>query len=97
MRQIKSEARRQLFLQVMDGDARLGAILFAWNDFARCDEILKWLIVNRITGKNLHAWLQQTFANSILKPVEFIVAKIDREPNYKPFIVGRDFLPGGRA
>lgn len=96
-KQIPNERRRQMMLKVMDGDMRIPPILFSWKDFARIDDVLEWCIRNRMTGKNLYTWLYGTFRNSILNPLHFIVAKIDKDPEYKPFIVGRDFLPGGRA
>lgn len=93
-RQIPSQYRRQLLLSVTDGDLRLTPILFQWNSFARVELVLRWCIANRLTGKNLFEWLQLNFQNSIMGPIQFILMKIDRDPEYKPIRVGRDYLPG---
>jgi len=96
-RQIPTEYRRRLFLEVADGEQRLFPILHQWNSFARVDEVLRWCLANKLTGKNLYEWLRVTFKQSILNPLHFILAKVDRDPEYRPFVVGRDFLPGGHS
>lgn len=85
--------RRKLMFRVMDEQVGALPLLHHFNDYHRCDEILTWLIRNKLTGKNFMAWVQEHFArNSLLEPARFILQKIDNEKEKRPILLGRDMV-----
>jgi hypothetical protein len=83
--------RREKLLRVMDGKLELTVYLWHWNQHRRCDQILDWLIQNRLTGGRLSSWISGQFRGSILEPLRHILQRIDRDPEPKPVIVGTDY------
>lgn len=55
------------------------------------DRILKWLIQNRITGNNLHEYVRDTFKNSVMSMVKFIVKYSNKNRELAPVIIGKDW------
>ena len=87
-----SPERRLKMLKVIDGHPGLPTVMFHWHKFRRCDEILDWLLLNRMTGNTLFAWLRGEFEMGTLSMARFILMKIDKEKEERPILVGRDYL-----
>lgn len=81
-----------MFLQLMDGEAGLGVVFAHWNQLARCDEILSWLLKNSIKGRNLSQMIQEQFkGNPFLGSAKWILKKIDLDVTTRPILAGRDY------
>lgn len=85
-----SHPRREKTLRVLDGNQNLFPVMFNWHHLTRCDELLDWCLVNRITGNSLSDFIKLN--GGILKTAGFILMKIDREKQTRPIIVGKDYL-----
>ena len=72
-----SMARRHLFLRVMDGFPDLGPVFFKWNQHERCEEVLKWLIQHRMTGKRLADYFLHQFGPRPESGFNWVISKID--------------------
>lgn len=72
--------RRELMLKVVNGcsDQRVLTALYWWDQHHRCDDVLRWLIKNRLTGYNLVTWLDEHYSRSILEPLKWILMRVDR-------------------
>lgn len=88
-----TEQKRQLMLEVMDGFPPNATLLYHLNSFTRCEQILLWLIKNRVTGKNLFEFHKVQFQGSILNMAKEILRRIDHNQELKPILVGKDFIP----
>lgn len=88
-----SQRQRELVLRAADGHLDTLPILYNFLNYKRCDEIMSWLLQNRITGHNLIALVNREFGNQILSVVKYILMKIDRDRVMKPLFLGRDYLP----
>ncbi len=75
----------------MDGKQETLPYLFFIDSCVRADEILKWLIANRLTGKNFLSWTHYLFGNSQLEMVQFILSKLDKTDK-QPIFYGKDFI-----
>lgn len=67
-----NQTTKELFLRVADGNEAnkiLMLYLLEIRNRKYCDQILKWLIENRLTGHNLISWINQ---HSLQKPTHFI-------------------------
>jgi hypothetical protein len=69
-----TEERKQLMLEVMDGHPKLPEHLVHINRFERCDEILRWLIKNEITGARFVEWVRFEHRGSVLQACNTILA-----------------------
>lgn len=67
-----SPERRELMHQVMDGDHTIAPILHGLTRYTSCDNILKWLVLANITGRNFVDWLNIVHNKSIMQMVKFI-------------------------
>jgi hypothetical protein len=86
--------RRRLIFRVADGYDPCLPILHFLDSMHRCDEILGWLIGNRLTGKNLCEFLQIQFGNSMLNMTKFIFMKLDKVTEKQAILLGRDVKLG---
>jgi hypothetical protein len=86
--------QKEMVLRVADGNFDTLPILYNFLNYRRCDEILAWLSVNKITGNNLITLVNREFGNQILSVVKFILMKIDKDRVMKPLFLGKDYLPG---
>jgi hypothetical protein len=58
----------------------------------RCDEVLRFFIVQRLTGKAFHTFWEKEQGGSILEAAKFAIKKINKDLAKAPIIAGRDFL-----
>lgn len=92
MGQIMSGKRRELMHCVMDGDFRIITFLHHVDGYRRCDEVLTWLVRNKITGKVFIEWSQFHFGHSLMEPIRYIRDQIDKEREAQPILFGRDVM-----
>lgn len=85
-----SPVTRDLMLCVWDHDDRTLTNLHMIGNLFRRDEVLAWLVNNRLTGKRFMAMLEGDFHGSLLQTIAFILMKINKDLEEKPIIVGRD-------
>lgn len=83
-------ARRDKILRVLDGDQRLLPLAFLINKAKRSDEMLDWLLLNRITGVNLVSWFHIENEGSFLYACQDIIRRLEREIEHRPLIMGDD-------
>lgn len=77
---------------VMDGQQEILPYLHHFDCFRRCNEILTWLIQNRLTGKEFLSWVRGHFGQSMLEVSRMILMRIDREKETMPVLWGRDIV-----
>lgn len=63
---------------------------FIYVNYVQRDEILLWLLKNNIKGKKLIDWIKFKFDNSPLSAINFILARINHDKDYRTKL-GRDF------
>lgn len=85
-----SPKRKDLILMVWDGDDRTLRHLWMVNNLYRADEVLAYLIQNRLTGKRLVAFIEEDHKGSLLKAMCEVLRRINRDLEAKPLIVGKD-------
>lgn len=86
--------RRALMFRVMDGRPDVLPYLHFLDRFVRCDDILSWLIENRLTGKQFLSWSKELFGVSMLKMAAFVLSRLEKQTGKtkRPVIVGKDVL-----
>lgn len=70
--------RRELMFKVINDDMRVVQIVYQIDQFKYCDVILKWLVDNHMTGRNLMAWLNDHHDRSVLSLVTEIVRRVEK-------------------
>lgn len=84
--------RRELMLKVMDGDQRLGRVLFYWNskESSEVEMVLRFLIEKQATGKTLGDWIFHTYgknSEAFEGAYQWCVSKLDKVLRPKPIII----------
>ncbi len=87
-----TQERKNLMHKVMDGNLSLVHYMHQLDRFLHCDNILKWLIQNRIIGKTLQEWIEINFNRSTLSMVQFIIKYREKNSEYKPIIKNKDWF-----
>jgi hypothetical protein len=82
--------RRKLIFAVADGYDPALHILAFLDSLERCDDVLRWLIANRMTGKALCEFLHVQFGNKMLAMTKFILKRIDKTREEQALFLGRD-------
>lgn len=88
-----SSQRRELIFKVLDDFINPGMlrVVHELTNYRYCDNILLWLIANKITGKELNEFLNIQFKGSILSMVQYVVKIINKDNEIKPIIYGKDY------
>lgn len=88
-----TDLRKRLILELSIGDINhpVLPILHFLTRFKRCDEILNWLLKNRLTGNEIVLAVKYQFQNSQLTFVKWVLSRIDKNKELKPIIVGVDY------
>lgn len=76
--------------RILEDEPKVLPDLYFLDSFIRCEEILRWLIANRLTGKDFLEWRNYLFGNSQLEMVQFILSKLDKSEK-QPIFYGKDF------
>ena len=83
--------RRELFLRVIDGDARVVDVMFQFDKFVHCERMLEYLVKERITGAKFFEIYIQNFRASWLQFGQWLVMKINNDTQLRPIIGGKDY------
>ena len=83
--------RRKLITRVMNDSLELLPVLHQLSRYKRCDNFLKWLIKNRITGQTLIEWLRIEHSGSVIFMVQFMIKHQYKNKEYRPIILGKDW------
>jgi hypothetical protein len=83
---------RDLMLEVWDGDRRVLPHLHRMENVVRLEEVLVWLVRQRITGSRFIGWLKEEQGGSLLKAISFILQKVNRDLVARPLIHGKDIV-----
>lgn len=93
--------RRELMLLCMDSERenpQMHYALHMCSQFYRCNDMIVWLIRNRLTGKNLLEWIRFEHGGSNFQMAKYVLTKVKREKLLQPVIAGQDFIiKPGRA
>lgn len=82
---------REMFLQIIDGDQRLLPIMYQAYRFVRCDEILTYLVGNKITGnKLLEYYITQN--SSPLNLMSDILRRVDKNKQKQKVLAHKDYI-----
>ena len=74
----------------MNDVVTLTPIMHQLTRYKDVDGILKWLIINKITGHNLKDFLAINHNNSVMGMVKFIIEHRDKLINPNAIILGKD-------
>lgn len=88
-----TDRRRELIFWVIDDDRSLLPVCYHMTSYRRCDQILLWLVQNRMTGHNLKQWIGMRWGNSLLDMVKYILMRLDRDSAPKAIYAGGEYLP----
>lgn len=81
---------RDLCLVVVDGHLPVTQLLYWLSSLHRFDEVLEWLIRNKITGKKLVGYFENEHEASLIKFSAYVLRRVNRDLESKPLIVGKD-------
>ena len=87
-----SEETRALMFSVLDSDPRTIPILQVIYFCTNCDNILRWLKSNKITGTRLYDHLRFEAGNSPFTLIKQILSKVEREQKVR-ILYGKDWKP----
>ena len=87
-----SNERRELMLAVINDFLPCVSIMSQLVHYRYCDRFLKWLISNRLTGRDFFEWFKIMFNNSVLHMVQFIVKYQGKNHFLKPIIFNKDWV-----
>lgn len=87
-----TENRRQMMLRICDNHPQIPIYLFHLNSYVKCDEMLQWLIQNRLTGAEFMKWTLFYHGKSMLGVGETILKWIEKEKGTRPILAGSDFI-----
>lgn len=83
---------RDLILTVLDGDRALMPVLYYLKSYRRYEQILLWLIRNRLTGHQFREWISHEWGTRLMDMTKHILMKIDRGNEPQPIFMGGEFL-----
>ena len=89
--------RRDMMLRIIDDVSTqndfnlITTFLYHMDRLSRCEHILKWLILNRLTGKNFSEWVKIN-RFSPLSLSKYVLMKIRKDSELKPIFAGKDYL-----
>ncbi len=86
-----SERRRAQMLLIGDGVISIPHYLYYLDRLTRCDEVLDFLIREKLIGQKLADCIQFEHGNSVLRFAQWAIMKLDHEKKMKPIIAGKDF------
>jgi hypothetical protein len=78
--------------RIMDGNANIAPIMYHFNNYRRCDQMLVWLIRNRLIGETFLSWMRINHKNSPFLTAAFVLSKVKKEKNVQPVLADKDFL-----
>ena len=73
-----SPRRKELMHQVMEGLPNIAPVLFQIQMYRECDNVLKWLVNNRLTGHTFREWFLVEQDSSPLKMMGAIINDLEK-------------------
>ena len=89
---IMNEKRNELIRIVVNGNPGLIPFMYQLAHYVKCNMFLEWLIKNNIIGRNLIDWLKIYHQNSIMNMVKFIIKSHNKNKEYHPIILNKDWI-----
>lgn len=92
---VRDPKKFELVMKVCDTEfyvKLLGPLLFHWLNYRECDDILRWSLKHRYTGKNLLCLYRDRFNYSPLNLTKWVLKELHREKELKAVVVGKDYL-----
>jgi len=87
-----TEQTREMMLRLADGASEVLPILHIMhNHYARCDEMLRWLIRNQISGRDMVLMVRYQHSNSPLEFFKWLTAKLDHDNELRPMFIGNQY------
>lgn len=86
-----NERKRKLMLQVWDGHDPVVPWLHTMDNLYRCEEILSWLINNKLVGIRFIQYLRHDHENSLLKMCSHILKTVLGYNEPRPIVAGKDW------
>lgn len=83
--------RKELVSMAMDDKFDLLPVMHQISRYRSCDKILKWLILNKITGLILLDWLRNYHKNSVMGMVKFIIKSDNKDRKECAIILNKDW------
>lgn len=87
-----NDETKNLMLRVTDDNSSLIPIMHQISHYRYRNNILRWLIHNRIIGNNLLEWLKIDHDNSVMGMVRFIIKSNNKDKEFKTIIMHRDWI-----
>ena len=84
--------RRELMLSVINDYPPCIPIMHQLSHYVHCDKFLRFLLLNKITGRDLFDWVKIEFNNSIMAMVQFIVKYCNKNKETKPIYLNKDWI-----
>lgn len=81
--------RQELLLRVIDGRTDLAQPAYYLYCHERCDDLLRWLIANRMTGSDLVETLALECNGSVIVLIQRIIKRLDRDLKLKPVLASQ--------
>ena len=82
--------KREMFLMIADGNMCTLPILYHFDKLSRCNDVLNYLLRNRITGDKFITLFKEC-NNSILTMASEILKRINKDLQRKEIIGGKDY------
>lgn len=79
-------------LKIMEGEHQVTVYLHHLDGYLRCDEMLAWLVRNRLTGKEFLNWAKFHFGASILDMPRYILKRLEKTEGPRPIFLGKDLV-----
>lgn len=92
--QAMTQRRRELIFKVLAeeiANTKLLYFVYVLDRLTRCDDILGWLINNRITGRNFKAFIEE-YKLTPLSLSRLIIRLMAKEEQERPIVYGKDFI-----
>ena len=91
---VLTDQTRVLIFRTMDGvqSSEMLHLMSQVYNFTRCDDILRWLISNKITGYRLLSWFREDCHKSVLEMGSYILSMIKKQSK-APVLYGVDWGP----
>lgn len=80
----------ELAARVWDGEQRLRTLIEFLASFYRNEEILRYLLKENLTGRKLWDWMREEQGGSVMRVVQFVMMKLDKDLELKPIVFGKD-------
>jgi hypothetical protein len=78
---------------VMEDRTESVRVMHLMDGHVLCDEMLRWLVRNRLTGVRLLEWLRFEHRGSVFGAMKYLVMRVERERKVRPVIAGIDYFP----